>query len=113
METRILDIFEGNSDANIGQTLLRLANLASSSHRMEVARQYIDKAEQCSDAIIGYDSEQELTVRKDSGRIEGLDPRAASRVDACTSGASPVGTEAACLPLPNSGSKLAHTEVSR
>jgi len=56
----LLDIQKRAGDANIGQTLLRLAALAESSHRYRVAQQ------------------AQESYRKDKRRVEGLDPRAAT-----------------------------------
>ena len=126
MDTRILDIFDRSGDANLGQTLLRLAKLASSSHRMETAQQHFGEAvlrcamqkqtqfDTGNEMSTGGDLEfrKDSNIRKDSARIEGLDPQAARSVNHCATGVSPVGTEAACSSQPNSGSISDHTEVN-
>ena len=113
MDTRLLDIFERGTDANLGQTLIRLAKLAGSAHRMEVVQQMLGDAVLQSELPRDIEYRKDSSYRKDSGRIEGIDPRAARSANACASGASPVGTDAVCLPQPDLGSVSIHTEVNR
>jgi hypothetical protein len=56
-EPKLVDIFRRSGDANLGQTLIRLARLAETSHRYTVAQQMAEAA------------------REDQPGIEGLNPR--------------------------------------
>lgn len=55
----LVDIFRRSGDANIGQTLIRLAKLAEATHRYDAADRIIKR------------------YREDHARIEGLNPRPA------------------------------------
>ena len=57
--TKLTDIFRRSGDANIGQTLIRLARLAEASHRYHVAQQMIEPN------------------REDQRRVDGVNPRPA------------------------------------
>ena len=59
MQQRLLDIFRRSGDANIGQTLVRLASLAAAAHRYDVA----DK--------------MTAQYREDQRRVDGFSPRPA------------------------------------
>jgi hypothetical protein len=74
---RILDVARSSGDANLGQTLLRLARLAEASHRFEVAA-----------SLAGaYEDDARLSTGS-AGRIDGQDARPAT-VPVCTDAAGP------------------------
>lgn len=62
MEQSLLDIFRASDDANVGQTLLRLARLAEASHLLESVK-----------AMTGAMPGAEETAHQ--RRAEGLGPR--------------------------------------
>ena len=59
MQPGLVDIFKRSGDANIGQTLIRLAKLAEAAHRYDAADQMINRH------------------REDHARIEGINPGSA------------------------------------
>ncbi len=68
MKQRIIDHYQSGNDANIGQTLLRLAQLASLRHQMTSAQGTMTLTE---DGVEGLDSEAGLVpprIRFDHGR---------------------------------------------
>jgi hypothetical protein len=72
----LLDVFRSSGDANVGQTLLRLAALAETKHRFLSATRHLDSS------------------RKEQRRVEGLDPQADGHTARTDAGPASVGTEA-------------------
>jgi hypothetical protein len=72
----LLDVFRASGDANLGQSLLRLAALAESRHRFEVAAGHLEQ------------------YRKDQRGVEGLDSQAPGLSARTDAGSASVGTEA-------------------
>ena len=53
MEPKLVDIFRRSGDANVGETLVRLARLAEAAHRHEVAQQMAASARDDLRPVVG------------------------------------------------------------